>query len=102
MYFENALTADNVRVRHDDLTVEAAGTQQRRIENVGTVGRSDQDDAFIGFEAVHLDEKLVKRLLALVIAAAEAGPAMTADGVDFVDEDEIGRASCRERVCQYV
>ncbi|MGH9720949.1 MAG: ATP-dependent metallopeptidase FtsH/Yme1/Tma family protein, partial [Bryobacteraceae bacterium] len=30
--------ADDVRIRHHDLTVETAGTQQRRIEHVGTVG----------------------------------------------------------------
>ena len=81
--------------RHHDLTVEAAGTQQRRVEHVGTVGRGDQDDAFIGLEAVHLDQQLVQRLLALVIAAAEAGAAMAADGVDFVDEDDAGRVLLR-------
>ena len=42
-------------------------------------------------EAVHLDEQLVQRLLALVVAAAEAGAAVTADGVDLVDEDDAGR-----------
>ena len=42
-------------------------------------------------EAVHLDQHLVQRLLALVIAAAEAGAAMAADGVDLVDEDDAGR-----------
>ena len=42
-------------------------------------------------EAVHLDEELVQRLLALVVTAAEAGAAMAADGVDLVDEDDAGR-----------
>src|SRR6266513_4827644 len=42
-------------------------------------------------EAVHLDQQLVQRLLALVIAAAETGAAMAADRVDFVDEDDAGR-----------
>ena len=42
-------------------------------------------------EAVHLDEQLVQRLLALVVAAAEAGAAMAADGVNLVDEDDAGR-----------
>ena len=42
-------------------------------------------------EAVHLDQQLVERLLALVVAAAEACAAMAADGVDFVDEDDAGR-----------
>ena len=91
MHLQDLLAADHVRIRHDHLAVEAARTQQRGIEHVGTVGGGDQDDAFIGLEAVHLDQQLVQRLLALVIAAAEAGAAMTADRVDFVDEDDAGR-----------
>ena len=91
MNFENVFAADHVRVRHHHLAVETAGAQQRRVEHVGPVGGGDQDDAFVGFEAVHLDQQLVERLLALVIAAAEAGAAMTADRVDFVDEDDAGR-----------
>ena len=81
----------DVRVGHHDLPVEAARAQQRRIEHVGPVGGGDDDDAFVGLEAVHLDEQLVQRLLALVVAAAEAGAAVTADGVDLVDEDDAGR-----------
>ncbi len=44
----------------------------------------------LDFEAVHLDEKLVEGLLALVVSAAEACAAVTADGVDLVDEDDAG------------
>ena len=88
---EDLLAAREVGIGHHDLAVEAAGTQQRRIEHVGPVGGGDQDHALVGLEAVHLDQQLVQRLLALVIAAAETGAAMTADGVDFVDEDDAGR-----------
>ena len=91
VHLEDALAADDVRVRHDDLPVETAGTQQRRVEHVGPVGRGDEDDALIRLEAVHLDQQLVQRLLALVIAAAEAGAAVTADRVDLIDEDDAGR-----------
>ena len=42
-------------------------------------------DSF-GLKAVHLAEDLVERLLAFVGAAADAGAAHPADGVDFVDE----------------
>ncbi len=91
MHLQDLLAADDVRIRHDHLAVEAARTQQRRIEHVGTVGGGDQDDAFVRLEAVHLDQQLVQRLLALVVAAAEAGAAMAADRVDFVDEDDAGR-----------
>jgi energy-converting hydrogenase Eha subunit H len=46
---------------------------------------------FVRLETVHLDEQLVQGLFALVVTAAEAGAAMTADRVDFVDEDDAGR-----------
>ena len=42
-------------------------------------------------EAVHLDEQLVERLLALVVAPTQAGAAMAADRVDLVHEDDARR-----------
>ena len=81
----------HVRQPDHDLAVEAARTQQRRIEHVGAVGRGDHDHAFAAFEAVHLDQQLVERLLALVVSTAQAGAAMAADRVDFVDEDDARR-----------
>ena len=74
-----------------DLPVEAARPQQRRVEDVGAVRRGDEDDAALDVEAVHLDQQLVQRLLALVVAAAETRAAVPADGVDLVDEDDRGR-----------
>ena len=88
---EHALAAADVGERDDDAAVEAAGPQQRGIEHVGPVGCGDEDDAFVGLEAVHLDEELVERLLALVVAAAEARAPVAPDGVDLVDEDDAGR-----------
>src|SRR3546814_12057208 len=32
----------------------------------------------------------------------KAGPAVGRQRVEVVEQDQIGRASCRERVCQYV
>ena len=88
VHAQDLFAADDIGVRHRDLPIEAAGTQQRRIEHVRTVGRGENDNALVRFEAVHLDEQLVQRLLALVIAAAEAGAAMATHGVDFIDEDD--------------
>ena len=85
---QDALAAVQVGLGHHDLPVEAAGPQQRRVEDVGTVGGGDQDHAALDVEAVHLDQQLVQGLLALVVAAAEAGPAVPADRVDLVDEDD--------------
>ena len=90
MDLENSFAAPDVGARHHDAAVEAARAQQRRVEHVGPVGRGDQDYALVGLEAVHLDQQLIERLLALVVAAAQAGAAMASDGVDFIDEDDTG------------
>ena len=54
------------------LPVEATRAQQRRVQNVRPVGRRDDDDASVTLKAVHLRQQLVERLLALVVAAADA------------------------------
>ena len=92
---EDRLAALEVGTVDDDLTVEATRTQQRGVEDVGAVGGREQDHTLLLVEAVHLDEQLVERLLALVVPTAEAGAAVTADGVDLVDEDDRGRRGLR-------
>ncbi|MFN7918338.1 MAG: hypothetical protein U0Q55_23550 [Vicinamibacterales bacterium] len=88
---EDALAALHVGAVDDDAAVETARAQQRRVEHIGPVRGRDEDDALVRLEAVHLDEQLVQRLLALVVPAAEARAAVAADRVDFVDEDDAGR-----------
>jgi hypothetical protein len=88
---EDALAAPDVGVRHLHLAVEAAGAQQRGVKHVGPVRGRDDDDALVRLEAVHLDQKLVQRLLAFVVAAAVAHATGPAHGVDLVDEDDAGR-----------
>src|SRR4029077_15455096 len=70
--------------------VEAARPQQCRIKHIRTVCSRHENDALVGFEAVHLNQQLVQSLLAFVMAAAETCAAMTSDGVNFVDEDDAG------------
>ena len=90
MNAEDAFASLHVGTVDHDAAVESAGTEQRRIQHVGPIGGGDEDDAFVRLEAVHLDEQLIERLLALVVAAAEAGAAMAADGIDFIDEHDAG------------
>ena len=78
-----------------DLAVEAARPQQRRVEDVGAVGGAEDDDAGVAAEAVHLDQQRVERLLALVVALADAGAALAPGGVELVDEDERRRHLAR-------
>ena len=70
-----------------DFTVEAPGPQEGRVEHLGTVRSSHDDDAGGGVEAVHLCEQLVQRLLPLVVGDDRAAALLT-DGVDLVDEDD--------------
>ena len=74
----------------DHLAVEAARAQERGVEHVGAVRGGHHDDVRVRVEAVHLDEDLVQRLLALVVRAAQARPALPAHRVDLVDEDDAG------------
>ena len=87
---EDLLATTDVGQRHHHLAVKAARTQQRGIQHVRTVGGRDEDDALAGLEAVHLDQQLVQRLLALVVATAQASAPLTAHRVDLVDEDDAG------------
>ncbi len=95
VHLEDLLAALHVGGVDADLAVEAARAQQGGVEDVGAVGRRDQDDVGLDVEAVHLDEQLVEGLLALVVTAAEAGAAVAADGVDLVDEDDGRRVLLR-------
>src|SRR6185312_5356139 len=90
VHLENPLAPVAVGPVDDDLPVEAAGPQKRRVEDVGPVRGGDENDVVLHLEAVHLDEELVQRLLALVVATAEAGATVPADGVDLVHEDDAG------------
>ena len=90
VHLEDVAAALAVGAVDDDLAIEAARAQECRIEDVGAVRGRDQDHVVLLLEAVHLDEQLVQRLLALVVTAAHAGAAMAADGVDLVDEDDAG------------
>jgi hypothetical protein len=95
VHLEDLAAADAIGPVDDDLPVEAAGAQQRRVEDVGPVRGRDENDVVLQLEPVHLDEELVQRLLALVVAAAEAGAAMAADRVDLVHEDDARRRLLR-------
>src|SRR5207302_2038874 len=90
VHLEDGAAAADVGAVEGDVAVEAPRPEQRGVEHVRPVGGRDDDDVGVGLEAVHLDEQLVEGLLALVVAAAETGTALAADGVDLVHEDDAG------------
>ena len=88
MHAQDLLAALHIRTVNRNLTVKTTGAQQRRIQDVRTVGRSDQDDRLALLKTVHLDQQLVERLLALVVTAAQTSSALTSHGIDLIDEDD--------------
>ena len=95
MHLENLVATLEIWALDRDLPVEAARAQKGRVEDVRPVGGGDQDHAGVDVETVHLDQHLVERLFALVMAAAETRAAMPTDGIDFVNENDGGRVVFR-------
>ena len=91
MDFKNLFAVAAVGEVDSHATIKAAGTQERRVEHVGSVRRRHHHHLFSWFKAVHLDEDLIERLLTFVVAAAHARTAHAPDRVDLVDEDDRGR-----------
>ena len=88
VHLQNVLSALDVGIVHRNLSVKSSRTQKRRIENVGTVGRGNHDDAVMSAEAVHLHKQLIERLFPFVMSAAESRAAATADRIDLIDKDD--------------
>ena len=91
MHFENLLASLNIRVGDNDLPVKTSWAQQSWVKNIGPVSGRHKDHPFVGLKAIHLNQQLVERLFALVIATAKACATMASDRVDFVNEDNARR-----------
>ena len=88
MNAEDRFAPFHIRHKNVDLPVKAAGTHQRRIQNIRTVRCRHHDNAGIGIEAVHLHKQLVKGLLAFIMTAAQTCAAMAAHRVNFINKDD--------------
>ena len=81
----------DVRLVDEHLPVEAAGTEQRRVEHLGAIGRAHDDDGLARVEAVHLRQQLIECLLTLFVAANRTLHAHLAERVELVDEHDARR-----------
>src|SRR5438094_5000185 len=89
---EDGFAAFEVGTIHDDLTIESPGSHQRRVQHLGCVGSSHDDDAPGRIEAVHLGQQLIERLFSLLIAENPSAPAgaRLSDRIQFIDKDDTG------------
>lgn len=84
---ENLETAGRVGDANVDLAIETAETTQSRVDRVGTVGGSHDDDVGAGLHTVHEGEELGDdTALDLTVGLLTLG----GDGVDFINEDDGG------------
>jgi hypothetical protein len=75
-----------------DLSVEAAGPQERWIKHIWPVGGRQHDHSLVPGEFVHLGQDLIESLLSFIVAAdGPRAAARAAHRVDLVDEDDRGR-----------
>ena len=93
--FKYLFSSDDVRNADDDLPVESARSQKRRVQYVRTVRRCQDDDAGVLRESIHLDKQLVERLLTFVMAAAKSGATFPSYRIDLIDEDDARRVLLR-------
>ena len=70
MDFEDGFPASPIGQGDRDGPIKAPGPAKSRIQDVVAVGSGYDEDAGIGFEAIHLDQQLVEGLLAFVVASA--------------------------------
>ena len=91
VHTENTFSPFDIRPIDHDSSVKAARTQQGRVEHVRTVGRGNENNSFVRFKSVHLDQELIECLLSLVMPSAQAGTTMAADRIDLIDEDYAWR-----------
>ena len=94
VYLQRVQSALQVGAVYDDPPVKTAGTQQRLVKDLGTVGGGKAYDALGGIEAVDFAQKLVQGLLLLGVAAV-AVVTGAAHRIDLVNEDDARSHLCR-------
>src|SRR5512136_3501265 len=74
------------------MPIESPRPQKRRVEDLRTVRGGHEDDPHLGVKPVHLFQKLVQRLLALVVPPARKVPEAPCfpEGIELVDENDAG------------
>ena len=89
VHVEDGLALIDVRHVDVDLAVKTTGTHQGLVQDVGAVGRCEDDHATVGPKPVHLRQELVQGVLPLVVGPeVRVLAACPANGVNLVDEDD--------------
>src|SRR6266699_6885765 len=88
MHFEDSKTPTDIRLIKHDLAIKTPGTHERRVKHIRTVCGRDDHNVGLLIKAIHLNQQLVERLLAFVIASGARIVSLAAYRVYLVDKDD--------------
>src|SRR5262249_47629749 len=91
---QDCYTAGFVRAIDQDLPVKPSRSEHRSLQNFRSVGGGHEDDADSRIKAVHLNEQLCERLLALVMGHPSS-PAGSRKCIQLIKEDGAGSLELR-------
>src|SRR5512136_2410023 len=73
------------------MSIEAARSEQSRIENLWPVRGRHDDHTCVGVKPIHFSQQLIERLLLLVVPAHRIHASCFSESVEFIDEDNARR-----------
>ena len=88
MHIENLLAFFDRGQNDLDLSIKAARSQKGVVQAIGTIRRRQHDHRAIRAKAIHLNQKLVERVVSLLVAAAHSAGSLLTDSVNLVNEDD--------------
>ena len=85
---KNRLATFQIWGFHSNLTIKSSWSQKRRIKHIWAVRSSDNNQVSVVIEAVHLHKQLIKRLLALIVAACHTATAASSNCINLINKDD--------------
>ena len=91
MHLKDFLTLIQVRQINVNLTVKTTGPHQSLVQNIGPVGRSQDNHPAVGVKTIHLRQQLIERILPLIVGRETGILAPgTSHRIDFIDKHDAG------------
>ena len=95
MNLQNFRARLHVRETDANFAIKATGTQERRIEQIRSICRADENYTRVRSETVHLREELVECLFVLLRASRSSSGALRPQGVNFVHKNQARSVDAR-------
>src|SRR5690606_34089471 len=90
VHSEDPFTTSNIGSWNCHSTIKATRAQDGGIEHIRAIGCRHNDDALVRLKTVHLHQKLIECLLALIMTASQTSASVSTHRVDFINENDAG------------